>query len=302
MNNIHYGKAICYSGYRDGQSPVHKIYPSYDEVKSDLLLLEQQFDYIRMYDASQHAKTALEVIKQERIDLKVLLGMDLLGEISNPNCSWGGTYSTTQIAHNIEYNQQQLYQVIELANEYKPYVLGVAAGNEAVPEWNENLVSPGRILYFVNELKRYTNVPITYCDNVHYWANQLVDVAHAVDFISIHVYPVWLSKNVTESIDMSIQNYYHIQSLYPDKQVMITEAGWPTSSNGKVIPSDHANQINQFKYIEHMSVWSEQEGVPIFFFEAFDEPWKGSSDPTEPEKNWGFYHKTRSPKIIMKQK
>ena len=35
-----YCKAICYSGYRDGQSPEGKI-PSYEEVKQDLLILQE---------------------------------------------------------------------------------------------------------------------------------------------------------------------------------------------------------------------------------------------------------------------
>jgi exo-beta-1,3-glucanase (GH17 family) len=34
-------------------------------------------------------------------------------------------------------------------------------------------------------------------------------------------------------------------------------------------------------------------------FEAFDEPWKGSDDPHEPEKHWGFYYVDRKPKPII---
>ncbi len=38
-----------------------------------------------------------------------------------------------------------------------------------------------------------------------------------------------------------------------------------------------------------MNKWSEEEQITIFFFEAFDEPWKGSNDANEPEKHWGIY-------------
>ena len=34
---IEFGNAICYSGYREGQSPVDQIYPSYEEVLEDLI-------------------------------------------------------------------------------------------------------------------------------------------------------------------------------------------------------------------------------------------------------------------------
>ena len=47
-------RAICYSGYRSGQSPVTGIYPSYDDVKEDLLLLDPHWDLIRIYDCSEH--------------------------------------------------------------------------------------------------------------------------------------------------------------------------------------------------------------------------------------------------------
>jgi len=33
--------------------------------------------------------------------------------------------------------------------------------------------------------------------------------------------------------------------------------------------------------------WTASEGILTFVFEAFDEPWKGSPDPLEPEKHWG---------------
>ena len=36
-------------------------------------------------------------------------------------------------------------------------------------------------------------------------------------------------------------------------------------------------------------------------FEAFDEPWKGSPDPNEPEKHWGLYTEQRKPKLVFQK-
>jgi hypothetical protein len=44
-------------------------------------------------------------------------------------------------------------------------------------------------------------------------------------------------------------------------------------------------------------IWSE--GLLCFVFEAFDEPWKGSPDPLEPEKHWGLFTVDRRPKLVM---
>ena len=296
--SITYGKAICYSGYREGQNPMANLYPSKEEIYEDLKILEKDFDYIRMYDASLYTLKTLEVIKENQIKLKVMITMNLLGEISNPNCSWGGTYTVSEIARNIKNNQTELEQTIAYANMFPDVVLAVSAGNESVPEWNENLVSSGRILYFVNELKKHTQVPVTYCDNVHYWNHKLKEVARAVDFISIHLYPVWEGKNVPEAIDQTINGYEYIKNLYPNKQIVITETGWPTRSNNRQIHPDLANEHNQKVFNSVIDQWSEKQKVTCFFFEAFDEYWKGSNDPLEPEKHWGFYGVDRKPKLI----
>jgi exo-beta-1,3-glucanase (GH17 family) len=36
-------------------------------------------------------------------------------------------------------------------------------------------------------------------------------------------------------------------------------------------------------------------------FEAFDENWKGSPDPEEPEKHWGLYGVNRQPKLAQRR-
>ena len=80
MKDFKYGNAICYSGFRENQSPQTKVYPSYDEVKEDLLILEKEYDYIRMYSPSKHAEVTLQVIRDLGLDLQVMLGIDLKGE------------------------------------------------------------------------------------------------------------------------------------------------------------------------------------------------------------------------------
>jgi hypothetical protein len=44
-----YGRAICYSGFREGQHPAGK-YPSYDQILEDLLMLQGHWKYLRLYD------------------------------------------------------------------------------------------------------------------------------------------------------------------------------------------------------------------------------------------------------------
>ena len=71
--NIGFQDAICYSGYRDGQSPIESLYPTYDEIREDLLILKDNWKLLRLYDCSWHAELVLEVIKNVELDLQVML-------------------------------------------------------------------------------------------------------------------------------------------------------------------------------------------------------------------------------------
>jgi hypothetical protein len=46
--------------------------------------------------------------------------------------------------------------------------------------------------------------------------------------------------------------------------------------------------------------WTRETGLLCFVFEAFDENWKGSPDPLEPEKHWGLFTVDRRPKAVMR--
>lgn len=300
MKEFKYGNAICYSGFRENQSPHTEVYPSYDEVKEDMLILNKDYDYIRMYSPSKHAEVTLQVIRDLKLDIKVMLGIDLKGEESNPNCAWGGKYTNQEVKENILYNEEHLQKLIKLANEYEDIIFSVSAGNEAVPEWNENLVRPNRVLYFVKELKKNTNQLVTYCENCAYWPTVLGEVAEAVDFISLHTYPAWAGFNIDEALETSVKDFNNVQEAYPNKKCIITEAGWPTVSHGRGIEPSRASEDFQKRYFNEINKWSKYNETLVFFFEAFDEPWKGSSNPNEPEKHWGIYYVDRTPKKVLK--
>jgi exo-beta-1,3-glucanase (GH17 family) len=72
-NKLPYAKAICYSGYRDGQDPDGGGFPSYQQVKEDLLILKDEWKSLRLYGSDQHSVTILEVIDKECLPFDVML-------------------------------------------------------------------------------------------------------------------------------------------------------------------------------------------------------------------------------------
>ncbi len=52
--------------------------------------------------------------------------------------------------------------------------------------------------------------PVTFCENYLPWIHELEDLVEAVDFISIHTYPVWEYKTIHEAMVYTKQNYYAV--------------------------------------------------------------------------------------------
>lgn len=291
--------AICYSGYREGQDPRKGIYPSYEEIREDLLILAKHWSFIRLYDCSPHAETTLKVIQDEGLPLKVMLGVDMAAELSNPKCPWGANYSDETLAANRAYNSHNIDHMITLANMYPDIAIAVSVGNEASVEWTDHLLPVERLVGYAQRVKKAVVQPVTFCENYVPWTYKLDALVAELDFISVHTYPVWEYRTIDQALDYSKENYDAVAKRHPEKPVIITEAGWTTTSNGRGIDPANASVTLQQVYYEQLMQWTKSEGILTFVFEAFDEPWKGSDDPNEPEKHWGLFYVDRTPKPVM---
>ena len=296
--NIKAGKAICYSGFREGQKP-GGIYPSYNEVKEDLLMLHNHWSYIRLYDCDEHSDIVLDVIQKENLNFKVMLGAYIVAEANNYGCPWGGSYSEDQLEENKEINLKQIKKLIHLANKYPEIIFSLSAGNEACVDWTDHYVPVDRVIKYVKLIKKEASQPVTFCENYLPWLDKLKPLVEEVDFISIHTYPVWEYKNIHEAMEYTKQNYYSVADAYPNKPVVITEAGWTTYSNGRGICPSNVSEEYQETYYHDLVNWSKEADVLTFVFEAFDESWKGSNEALEPEKHWGLFTVDRKPKKVM---
>jgi exo-beta-1,3-glucanase (GH17 family) len=294
------GKAICYSGFREGQMPGGVI-PTYEEIKEDLLILHKHWKYLRLYDCDAHALIVLDVIQKEKLDFKVMLGAYITAEMNNFGCPWGGSYSKEELSANKKKNKLQNEKLIQLANQYPDIIFSLSAGNEACVDWTDHYVSVESVISYVRMIKKGAKQPVTFCENYLPWLNKIQDLVEEVDFISIHTYPVWEYKNIHEALEYTQKNYFSIANMYPEKLVMITEAGWATNSNGRGICPTNVSEENQKIYYNDLMDWSEEEGILTFVFEAFDEPWKGSSEELEPEKHWGLFKVDRTPKLVLRE-
>jgi exo-beta-1,3-glucanase (GH17 family) len=276
------GWAIAYSGYREGQNPQKKIFPSQEEVLEDLKIIEKNWKLIRTYGADQHTKDVLEVIRREKINLQVMLGIWLDGEP--------------------EYTEDNLDQIklgIELANKYKDIVIAVNVGNESQVYWSDHKVPGKKLVEYIKEVQQKVSVPVTTADTWDYWVNleESARVIEAVDFIAAHAYPIWGGVDIDRGMEATIENYDSMLTVIPDKKIILAEAGWASYTEGDLHAPRAGDEVKQKEYFFDLMKWSEENKIIVFNFEAFDEPWKG----TGTEGHWGLFSEKRKAKLVMQE-
>ena len=53
--------------------------------------------------------------------------------------------------------------------------------------------------------------------------------------------------------------------------------------------SNACDEYKEALYYKHMRDWTNDSGLSCFYFEAFDEPWKGGDNPGNSEKHFGLF-------------
>ena len=299
-------RAICYSGFREGQHPDRgdgAVNPSYEETLEDLQILSRNsnFTLIRLYDSGENSQMVLRVIDENNINVKVLLGIWLKAELSNhEGCPWLEVPIPDSILNqNKEINLLEIETGIMLANKFDDIIVSVNVGNEALVEWNDHLVDTQVMINYVKEVKSKIEQPVTVADNFRWWVESGSELAKVVDYVSIHVYPLWEWQGIDTAKEYSVANVQEVCDALPESKIVITELGWATVSSEF---GERANEENQLRYFNEMMDWADEMNITTFFFEAFDEPWKG--DPNNPlgaEKHWGIFTVDRKPKLVMKE-
>ncbi len=299
-------KAVCYSGYRSGQHPdrgVGASNPTDEQILEDLNLIVKEMDFhlIRLYDCGENSSMVLRIINEYDLDIKVMLGIWLKAELSNhEGCAWlTAPIPEDELFKNKISNSLEIQKGIQLANEYPEIVVAVNIGNEALVDWNDHKVNTDTIISYVNRVKQDIKQPVTVAENYEWWAAHGSKLAEVVDFLSVHVYPIWEGKDINEGMSYTIENIQKVKKSIPNGKIVISEAGWATIASEFL---DRASEENQAEYYKKLMAWSKEMNITTFFFEAFDEDWKG--DPNNPmgaEKHWGLYTVDRKPKLLMKK-
>lgn len=280
------GHAICYGGYREGQSPATGIFPSDDQILEDLRILERKWNIIRFYNSNTEGESILRLIEENQIDLKVVMGIYLSGDSAS--------------------SQTNIEEALRLAETYPDNIIGINIGNEIRVSWSFVPVSQEDTISYINQVKTGLSeaglsIPITVADNYEFWeSSEGAEVAALIDFVFVHAYALWDGYGLEDSITFVEEHINTIKSNIPDTPIVIGETGWATHARDSQIYATLgpiANEENQVEYFFNITEWAEENNITTFLFEAFDEPWKGSEYGAE--THWGLFDVNRKCKTVM---
>ena len=296
-------KAVSYSGFREGQHPDRgngAVNPSEEEVLEDLrILVRDGFRLIRMYDSRENTRMTLELVRRHDLPLSVLLGIWLDAELSNhEGCPWlEEPIPDEKLAANAAANREEVLRGIALASEFRDVVTAVAVGNEALEDWTDHLVPVEQVIAYVRQVRAAVDQPVTVANSYSWWRDRGAALAAEVDFLGAHSYPLFEEQTIDTALPFLARGIDETRVALPDRPLLVLEAGWPTTASE--FP-DQASEAVQRRYYEELMAWSADNRTTVFFFEAFDEPWKGNpDDPRTAEKHFGLYYVDRTPKQAM---
>ncbi|MEO1419361.1 MAG: glycosyl hydrolase [Pseudomonadota bacterium] len=297
--------AVAYSGFREGQYPDRgegANNPTPEQIVEDLnILIENDFRLIRLYDAGENSRTTLELIRENQLPMKVMLGLWLNAEFSNhEGCPWlDAPIPEEALSANRVANDEEVARGIALAKEFADIIVAVNVGNEALVDWTDHMVPLPAMIEHVRTVKSAIEQPVTVAENYEWWISDGKPLAAELDFVGVHTYPAWEGKPIEEGVNYTDENMQRVYEALPDSTFAILEAGWATTATEF---GARASEENQAIYYDGLHAWGEEKNVTVFFFEAFDEPWKGNPNNAEgAEKHWGLFFVDRTPKARFRR-
>ncbi len=260
------GKSHClsYSPYRlAGETPYDKDFVvSPQRIDGDLALLAAVTRCVRTYSVQQGLAAVPEAAR--KAGLKVWLGV------------W--------IGRDAAENRREIALAIEVARGNRDVIEAVIVGNEVLLRREQ---TPERLAAMIAEVRMATALPVTYAEVWEFWLRSPA-LAPAVDFVTVHMLPYWEDEPiaVAHAVAHAIRMVDRVQAAFPDKEIVIGEAGWPSAGRwrGGATPS----LVNEARFLRELAAAAQARGMRYNLIEAFDQPWKRGQEGAM-GGHWGIF-------------
>ena len=250
---------LCFSAYAPGQSPAAHDELTEGQVRERLAMIAPHTKWIRTFSCMEGNQLAPSIAHE--MGMKTLVGAWIDGDA--------------------ERNETEIAAVIELARQGHADL--VAIGNEVLLRGE---MSDDELIGLIRRVKEAVpDVPVGYVDAYFVFA-QRPALVEACDFLPINCYPFWEKCPLEHSLGYVGEMVRQVAAASQGKPVIIAETGWPTDGppEGGAVPG----LANMARYALNLIPWAAAQGIPLFWFSAFDEAWKVGAEG-DCGAYWGFW-------------
>ena len=187
-----------------------------------------------------------------------------------------------------ELNERELANGIAVAQAGHASILAV--GNEVL--LRGDLTEDELLDYLARAKAAVPDVPVGYVDAYF----EFVDhprITAACDVLLANCYPFWEGCPAQYALLYMKDMYQRVARVAGGKRVIVSETGWPTI--GKATGGAEPSYENALKYFIDTCRWAHEDEIEMFYFSAFDEPWKVAAEG-DVGAYWGLLDKDGKPK------
>ena len=256
---------LCFSPYVEGQAAGDLL--SEPQIRRRMDIVAPSTQWVRSFSCTE-GHELIPRLARER-GLKTMVG------------AW--------IGHDLERNEREITALVKLAEEGLVDIATV--GNEVLLRGE---LSEEALLGCIRRVRALlpATVPVGCVDAY----NQFLDrpaLVQACDVLLPNCYPFWEGAEVGQAPLYLRHMVTLVKEVAVGKKVIVAETGWP--GRGQSVSAAVPSPENAMRYFIDTQDWARREGVEVFYFSSFDEPWKLGQEGAVGAQ-WGLWDKDERPK------
>jgi GPH family glycoside/pentoside/hexuronide:cation symporter len=256
---------LCFSAYTQGQRAGDTL--SEAQVRRRIELVAPHTRWVRSFSCTEGHELIPRLAREKGLKTMV------------------GAWISTDRAR----NEREIEALIALAQQ--GLVDTAVVGNEVLLRSD---LPEAELLGYLARVKAALpeDVPVG-CVDAYFQFLERPALTAACDVLLPNCYPFWEGAHIDVAAQYLRRMHALVKAAGGEKPVVITETGWPGHGQavGGAVPSaEHA-----MRYFIDVQQWGRGEGVKLFYFASFDEPWKQGTEG-EVGTQWGLWDKDERPK------